>query len=334
MSKHLLTSPVRVASRHRRIVACVTPLAVIALGAAVMLPGTNSGAAQAAVGLGTATSFSVLAGAGITNTGSTTIGGDVGTFPTPAESGFGSVTLAGGTNHDGDAVTQGAKDDLVTGYNTAAGATPSKAVNTELGGKTFTPGVYNAGTLAITGTMTLNTQGNPNAVFIFKAASTLVTASASQVVVIGSTNACNVFWQIGSSATLGTGSHLVGSVLALTSITATTGATIAGRLLARNGAVTLDTNTITTPVCAAAATTTTGVGATTPTTAGATTTSSAVSGTTSGAGATTSTLTSSPAPTTTTTSATTTTAPGSPAATTSTVPGTPGSGTPALPHTL
>jgi hypothetical protein len=339
MSTHLLTSPVRVAARHRRIVVGIAPLAVLALGAAVMLPSTNGGAAQAAVGLGTAKSFSVLAGSAITNTGPTTVAGDVGTYPTPTETGFGSMTFAGGTNHHGDAVTQVAKDDLVTGYNTAAGATPSTAVATELGaGKTFTPGVYDAGTLAITGTMTLNTQGDPNAVFIFKAASTLVTASSSRVVVIGSTTACNVFWQIGSSATLGTGSHLVGSVLAMTSITATTGATIAGRLLARNGAVTLDTNTITTPVCAAAATTTVAGATTTPTSAGATTTTSAVSPTTARAGTTTSTRVSSPAPTTTTTAAaTTTTAPGSPGATTTTVPGTPGSPTPvtpALPHTL
>jgi len=334
------TSPLRVAARHRRIVACVAPLAVVALGAAVMLAGTNGGAAQAVVGLGTAKSFSVLAGAGITNTGPTTIGGDVGTFPTPAESGFGSVTFAGGTNHHGDKVTMGAKNDLVTGYNTAAGATPSNTVPTELGGNTFLPGVYDAGTLGITGTMTLNTEGDPNAVFIFKAASTLTTATASRVIVIGSTSACNVFWQIGSSATLGTGSHLVGTVLALTSITATTGATIAGRLLARNGAVTLDTNTITTPVCAAAATTTTSVGGTS-TTAGATPTSVAATPTTAPAGTTTSTVASSPAPTT----VTTTTTPGSaasPGATTTTVvgtpaPGTPGSATPAtpaLPHTL
>jgi hypothetical protein len=343
-SNRLLVSPRRAAGRHRRMVARIAPLAVVALSGAVMLASTNGGAAQATVGLGTAANFSVLSGAGITNTGPTTVGGDVGTSPTPAETGFGSVTFAGGTNHDGDAVTQVAKNDLVTAYNTAAGATPSKSVPTELGaGKTFLPGVYNAGTLGITGTMTLNTQGDPNAVFIFKAASTLTTASGSRVIVIGSTSACNVFWQIGSSATLGTGSHLVGSVLALTSITATTGATIAGRLLARNGAVTLDTNTITTPVCAAASTTTT-VGSTpttsgaTPTTTGATPTTSGATPTTLVAGATTSTVASSPAPTlapTTTTPAstgpTTTTVPGTPA------PGTPGSGTPTgpgLPRTL
>jgi hypothetical protein len=112
--------------------------------------------------------------------------------------------------------------------------------------------VYTSGTLGITGTLTLNTLGNPNAVFIFKAASTLITASASQVIVLNGAQACNVFWQVTSSATLGTGSHLIGTVMALQAITANTGATIQGRLLARNAAVTLDNNTITRNVCAAA----------------------------------------------------------------------------------
>ena len=104
MSKHLLTSPLRVAGRHRRVVACIAPLAVIALGAAVMLPGTNSGAAQAAVGLGTATSFSVLAGSGITNTGPTTVGGDVGTYPTKSETGIRVDDLRG--RHQPEAATR------------------------------------------------------------------------------------------------------------------------------------------------------------------------------------------------------------------------------------
>jgi len=208
------------------------------------------------VGLGTATSFAVLAGSGITNTGPTTITGDVGTFPTTTETGFGSVTLTG-TNHTGDAVTQGAKNELTAAYNDAAGRTPVTTIPTELGGSTLTPGVYNssAGTFGITGTLTLNGQGDPNAVFIFKMASTLITASSSNVVLTGSANSCNVFWQVGSSATLGTSSTLRGNVLALTSITATTGATVDGRLLARNGAVTLDTNTIIRGNCSTVATT-------------------------------------------------------------------------------
>jgi hypothetical protein len=237
--------------RRRRVIAFLAPVAALAIGAAVVLPTPPIDAAQAAVGLGAATSYGVLAGAGITNTGATTINGDVGTFPTPSETGFGTVTLNGADNA-GNAVTQQAKTDLVTAYNTAAGALPENSVPTELGGRTLTPGVYTSGTLGITGTLTLNTLGNPNAVFIFKAASTLITASASQVIVLNGAQACNVFWQVTSSATLGTGSHLIGTVMALQAITANTGATIQGRLLARNAAVTLDNNAITRNVCAAA----------------------------------------------------------------------------------
>jgi type VI secretion system secreted protein VgrG len=255
----------RATVRPRRIAAIIAPVAVIALGAALVLPTANSGAAQATVGLGADASFAVVAGSGITNTGATTITGDVGSFPTTSQTGFGAVTL-NGANHHGDAVTQQAKNDLTTAYNTAAGATPFTTKPVELGGSTLLPGVYRSGTFGITGTLTLDTQGDPHAVFIFQMASTLTTASNSNVVVLGGGTACNVFWQVGSSATLGTGSHLIGSVLASASITATTGATIVGRLLAGTAAVTLDNNTITTPVCAAAATTTTA--AATPTTAG------------------------------------------------------------------
>ena len=236
---------------QRRFAAGRVGLPLLALLVTLVVAGSAQ-AAQPTVGLGTANSFAVLAGAGITNTGPTTITGDVGTFPTPAETGFGSVTLHG-TNHAGDAVTQQAKTDLTTAYNDAAGRTPISTVGTELGGQTLTAGVYDsaAGTFGITGTLTLNGQGNRNAVFIFKMASTLITASSSNVSLINGAQSCNVFWQVGSSATLGTSSMFRGNILALTSITATTGATVGGRLLARNGAVTLDTNTITRATCAA-----------------------------------------------------------------------------------
>jgi hypothetical protein len=113
--------------------------------------------------------------------------------------------------------------------------------------------VYNSGSsIGLTGTLTLDAEGDPNAVFVFQAGSSLITASGSTVSLINGAQACNVFWQVGSSATLGTNSTFSGTILALTSITATTGSTITGRILARNGAVTLDTNSITTPVCAAA----------------------------------------------------------------------------------
>ena len=247
----------------------------------VMITGTSVGliagmtgiaqAAATAVPLGTASSFGVLAGAGISNTGPTTINGDIGTFPTTSETGTGSLTISG-TNHGGDAVTQGAKGQLVTAYNVAAAEGPTSPITADLGGLTLTPGVYNsASSVGLTGTLTLNAGGDPNAVFIFQAGSSLTTASASQVSLINGAQSCNVFWQVGSSATLGTGSGFDGTIIAFTSITVTTDVSVSGRVLAQNGAVTLDTDTISVPACTTTATTT--VGATT-TTAGGTATGS------------------------------------------------------------
>ena len=207
--------------------------------------------AQSSVDLGTARQFAVLAGAGVTNTGPTVVNGDLGTSPTPAVTGFppGEVN---GEIHAGDPVAAEAQDDLTTAYNEAAGAGPGTTVNTELGGQTLTPGVYDSqsGTFEITGTLTLDAEGDPNAVFIFQTESTLITASGSRVRLINGAQACNIFWQVGSSATLGTNSIFKGNILALTDITANAGATVDGRLLARNGAVTLNNNTITRATCA------------------------------------------------------------------------------------
>jgi hypothetical protein len=229
--------------------AFLAPLAGLAIGTSVLMAGPAY-AAQGPVGLGTADSFAVLAGSGITNTGATTITGDVGTFPTPSETGFGSVTLHG-TNHHGDAVTKGAKNDLVTAYNDAAGRKPVTNLPAELGGLTLLPGVYRSPTFGLTGTLTLNGAGETNPQFIFQAGSTITTASDSRVVLINGAQACDVVWQIGSSATFTTGTDFIGNVLAHTSITAQTGATFQGRLLASVGAVTLDHNTITRATCAA-----------------------------------------------------------------------------------
>jgi uncharacterized repeat protein (TIGR01451 family) len=212
------------------------------------LIGMPSGAraATAPVPLGTAANFAVLAGSTITSTGPTTISGDVGLSPGTSVTGFppGQVN---GTIHAADSAALQAQTDLTAAYNDAAARTVSATIPVELGGTTQTPGVYDsaAGTFAITGTLTLDAQGDPNAVFIFKTASTLTTASASNVNLVNGAHASNVFWVVGSSATLGTNSTLQGSILALTSITVTTGTVLNGRALARNGAVTLDSNTIT-----------------------------------------------------------------------------------------
>ena len=129
------------------------------------------------------------------------------------------------------------------------GLTASPLPSVDLGGRTIMPGVYQGGTIELGGTVTLDGGGDPNAVFVFKAASTLVTATASRVVLVNGAQACNVYWQVGSSATFGTATQFVGTVIANVSITATTGVTLVGRLIARSGAVTLDTNTITVPAC-------------------------------------------------------------------------------------
>src|ERR1035437_6981432 len=276
----------------------------MALGLAIALVGVSrAGAAQPTVGLGTVDSFAILAGTTVTNTGPTTISGNVGVSPGSAVTGFPPGTVTNGTIHAADAVAAQAQSDVTTAYNDAAGRTPCTVVGADLVGRTLVPGVYCGGTLGLTGTVTLDAQGNPDAVFIFQGASTLITASGSNVAVINGAQACNVFWEIGSSATLGTNSVFRGTVLALTSVAAQTGASVLGRLLARNGAVTLDTNTVTSPVCAATTATTT----TTPTTTTAPTTTTTTAPTTTTTTAPTTTTTTAPTTTTTTAPTTTTT---------------------------
>ena len=257
------------------------------LAVVIVLQGPTADAAgPPPVGLGTAADFAVLAGSTVTNTGPTTVKGNLGVSPGTAVTGFPPGTLDG-QFHVADAVAAQAQSDLTTAYNDAAGRTGAVTVSGDLGGRTLTPGVYKSGSsLQLTGTLTLDGQGDDNAVFIFQAGSTLTTASASRVSLINGASPCNVFWQLGSSGTLGTNSVFAGTVLALTSLTATTGATIDGRMLARNGATTLDTNTITATVCPAAATTTTtttgpigGVTTTTGSSGGATTTTGPAGGT-------------------------------------------------------
>lgn len=208
-------------------------------------------AAEPTVDLGTTEDFAILAGTTITNTGPTTITGDVGLHPGSAFVDTG-VTLIG-TSYIADAVANQAKIDLVTAYDDAAGRPVSGAVPVDLGGLTLTPGVYSSGgVLGITGTLTLDAQGDPDAVFIFQSTATLITASDSRVELINGARFCRVFWVVPSSATLGTDSEFVGHIFAMTDIAAQTGATVEGQLLARNGQVTLDTNVITNEICAAA----------------------------------------------------------------------------------
>ena len=209
----------------------------------------GSAYAQSTVNLGRATGFGALAAAGISNTGPTVINGDIGSYPTATIVGFppGSCT---GTNHQGDATTQGAMLDLTVAYNDAAGRSGAGVIGAELAGSTLTAGVYksNAGTFGLSGTLTLNAQNNPNAVFIFQMATTLVTGVSSSINLINGAQWSNIFWQVGSSATLGANSTIEGTILANTSITANTGAGIHGRLLAgavtATGLLTIDNNTL------------------------------------------------------------------------------------------
>ncbi|MEV6873243.1 ice-binding family protein [Amycolatopsis sp. NPDC051128] len=208
----------------------------------------SANAATQPVLLGTAADFGVLAASTVTNTGPTTVNGDLGLSPGTSVTGFPPGQVNGAV-HIADAIALRAKEDLAAAYDDAAARPTSSTVAVELGGTTKTPGVYDsaAGTFGITGTLTLDAQGDPNAVFIFKAASTLITASASSVDLVNGARSANVFWKVGSSATLGTYSILRGTIMALASITVTTGVAVDGRTLARTAAVTLDSDTITRP---------------------------------------------------------------------------------------
>jgi hypothetical protein len=209
----------------------------------------NAAAETNKVDMASGSGFAVLAGAGITIAGpvnSTVITGDIGTFPTTTISGFENVVL-NGTNYAGNVNTQNAKDDLTLAYNDAVGrsATQTYGAIFDLGGLTLTSGIYNdPSSFVITGILTLDAANDPDAVWIFQAGSTLTTAGSSQILLINGAQAANIFWQVGSTATLGTYSDFAGSILAMSTITLTTGATVDGRVLSRNGSVILDNNTI------------------------------------------------------------------------------------------
>ena len=245
------------------IVICVALIATTVLSLSTYLTGcgdsggvdTTAVPSQAAralyVPLSTAESFAVLAGTTATNTGPTVITGDLGVSPGSAVTGFPPGLVTGGTIHTADAVALQAQTDTTTAYNNLDQPCDFDLSGQDLGGMTLVPGVYCFSTSAgLTGALTLDGGGDPNAVWVFKTGSTLITATDSSVLLINSAQQCNVFWRIGSSATLGTRTTFVGKIIALQSITLTTGAKVSGSVLARNGAVTMDSNTIAVSVCA------------------------------------------------------------------------------------
>ena len=306
--------------------------ALLATGLAVLAIILGGGTARGAVPLGTATSFAVLANTTITNTGATTINGDVGLYPGTAVTGFGTVTLNGAL-HVGNAVAQQALIDAGVAYLDLQSRTPCTDLTGQVLGQDvgtaanpLLPGVYCFATSAqLTGDLYLSGGGE----YIFRIGSTLTTASGSKVILQSGAEACNVYWAVGSSATLGTNSQIAGTIIANVSITANTGAVVDGRLFALTGAVTLDANVLGGMNCPPAATTTTAPPATTTTTVQPTTTSTAPAPTTTTVQPTTTTSTVPPASTTTTAApgTTTTLAPGTtttlaPGTTTTQAPGT------------
>lgn len=227
-------------------------LAGVALTVALVFATVPVAAQAAAVDLGTAKPFVVLGGSEVTNTGPSVLNGDLGLAPGTAINGFG-PGIVNGTTHANDAVASQGQSDLTTAFGVAAGQPVppgNELTGIDLGGLTLTPGAYGYSTSAqLTGQLTLNAQGNPNAQFVFVIGSTLTTASASSVLLTNGASPCNVYWKVGSSATLGTGTKFQGNLMALTDVTLNTGTSVVGRVLARNGIVSLDTNTVSNAQC-------------------------------------------------------------------------------------
>ncbi|MDX6626862.1 MAG: hypothetical protein QOE56_1851 [Solirubrobacterales bacterium] len=219
-------------------------LALFAVPAAVAAP----------VNLATASPFVVLGGSTVTNTGPSVLNGDLGVSPGTALTGFGLPAVVNGATHENTAVAAQAQSDLTNAYNVAAGQAVAPADDlsgTDLGNRKLAPGAYRYTSNAIlTGPLTLDAEGDPNAQFVFLIGSELKTESASSVVLINGASPCNVYWQVGSSADIGTTTAFEGNLMALTSISLKNGATVIGRMLARNGQVSLINNVLTAPLCA------------------------------------------------------------------------------------
>jgi hypothetical protein len=217
-------------------------------------------AAQAApVGLGTAGPFVVLGGTKVTNVGPSVLNGNLGISPGTELEGFGLPAVINGSTHATDEVAAQAQLDLTTAYDAAAGqpVLPANDLSGEdLGGLNLSPGTYRYNAAALmTGALILDAEGDPNAEFVFQIGSQLTTESASSVVLVNGASPCNVYWQVGSSAVLGTTTSFQGTLMALTSISLNSNATVVGRMLARNGQVSLIENTLTRPLCATGPTT-------------------------------------------------------------------------------
>jgi type VI secretion system secreted protein VgrG len=270
-------------SRRNAFRVCFT--ACLATSAASLLFGSQPASAGIVptVLLGTAADYSVLGATTVTNTNPSVIGQSVGLSPGSAIVGFPpGIVLPPATIEAANAVTLQAQSDLTTAYVDAAGRPVEfTQVNPDLVGQTLLPGVY-AGTakapLGLSGQLVLDGQGNSDAVFIFQTDSTLITSTGSTIALINGASECNVFWQVGSSATLGSGSVFVGNILALTSVTVESSVVVHGRALARNGAVTLDNNVFTQPSCTASTETTAPPTTTTTTTPGPVTTTTLTPG--------------------------------------------------------
>ena len=199
------------------------------------------------INLGTAATFGVLAASTVTNTGNTVVTGDLGLYPGTSVTGFPPGTVSG-TQHINDTAAQAAQTAANSAFIAGNALTPATVISGDIGGQTLAPGIYtSASTIGITGTVTLDASGNANAYWVFQIGSALTTASASAVSLVNGASAANVFWLVGSSATLGTGSTFKGTIIAQASITATTTVAVTGRLLALTAAVTLDNNQIAIP---------------------------------------------------------------------------------------
>jgi hypothetical protein len=227
----------------------VGSLAVLGMIFIASAPPASASYYESGVALGSAGTFAILAASTVTNTGASTVTGDLGLSPNTAIAGFPPGTVTG-TFHLGDPASAQAQLDLTVAYNDAAGRTAGAIlISGNLGGLTLTPGLYKSTTsLEISsGDLTLDAQGDPYGVFILQMASTLITTTGRKVILAGGAQAANVYWQVGSSATVGTNSVFKGNILAYTSVTVATGASVEGRLLVRTGAVSLDGDVLVVP---------------------------------------------------------------------------------------